>query len=245
MTPISPGRLAPRSLQQRNQRVLNHLELVQQVSKHYAARCRERADDLHQVAALGLIRAAERYDCATNVPFSAFARPHVRGAVLHYLRDVAPLMRVSRRLQERRRQVDQWRQRANWCAEAPQADVDLQRQMGLSDRQWQALELIAREACVHLLPPGQLLDEQLRVEDTEHEPSSSAFLESGAEALAALRRLNRRQRAVVEAVVLQGQSLRTVAKRQGSSAATMHRILHQALAELRRQLSRASASPEC
>ena len=98
---------------------------------------------------------------------------------------------------------------------------------------------------MHLLPPGQLLDEQLRVEDTEHEPSSSAFLESGAEALAALRRLNRRQRAVVEAVVLQGQSLRTVAKRQGSSAATVHRILHQALAELRRQLSRASASPEC
>lgn len=226
--------------QQRNQRVLGHLELVEQVARHYAARCRERSDDLQQVAALGLIRAAERYDSGTNVPFAAFARPHVRGAVLHYLRDVAPLMRVSRRLQERSRQVERCRQQAGGHG----AELDLQRQMGLSDRQWRALELIAREACVQVLPPGQLEESQQQLEESSQN-GLDAPSESGSEALAALGRLSRRQRDVVERVVLQGQSLRTVALRQGSSAATVHRILHQALAELRRQLSPASAAPMC
>jgi DNA-directed RNA polymerase specialized sigma24 family protein len=49
----------------------------------------------------------------------------------------------------------------------------------------------------------------------------------------------------VEAVVLQGQTLRTVAERLGISAATVHRVLHQGLAELRRQLSPASGAPGC
>jgi RNA polymerase sigma factor (sigma-70 family) len=63
--------------------------------------------------------------------------------------------------------------------------------------------------------------------------------------MAALRRLNQRQRQVVEAVVLRGQPLRTVGKRLGISAATVHRVLHLALEELRRQLSPASDAPGC
>uniref|UniRef100_UPI0037DA38F8 sigma factor n=1 Tax=Vulcanococcus sp. TaxID=2856995 RepID=UPI0037DA38F8 len=93
-------------IQLRNQRVAEHLSLVQSVARHYAACTRERRDDLQQVAALGLIRAAERYDSTSQVPFAAFARPHVRGAVLHYLRDVAPLLRMSRRMQERAQQLN-------------------------------------------------------------------------------------------------------------------------------------------
>lgn len=229
----------------RNQRVLAHLDLVQQVARHYAARCPERVDDLQQVAALGLIRAAERYDSATQVPFTAFARPHVRGAVLHYLRDVAPLLRVSRRLQERGRQVERYRQAARWSVEPTLAERELQAQMGLSDRQWRTLELIAREACVHLMPPALLQEAQYGIESDSSEGNSGLSQEMGAEALAALGTLNSRQRAVVEGVVLRGESLRNVARRQGSSAATVHRILHKALAELRRQLNPAFAAPTC
>ena len=65
------------------------------------------------------------------------------------------------------------------------------------------------------------------------------------EVLAALGQLERRQRQVVDAVVLQGQTLRSVARRLGISAATVHRVLHQGLAELRRQLSPASGAPGC
>lgn len=70
-----------RRIRSRNQRVQNHLALVNSVAGHYAARTTELRDDLHQVAVLGLIRAAERYDSHSNVPFPAFARPHIRGGV--------------------------------------------------------------------------------------------------------------------------------------------------------------------
>ena len=69
--------------------------------------------------------------------------------------------------------------------------------------------------------------------------------EESESALSALQRLSDRQRQVVEAVVFQGLSLRAVAAREGSSAATVHRRLHQALAELRRLLSPASAAQAC
>jgi DNA-directed RNA polymerase specialized sigma24 family protein len=50
---------------------------------------------------------------------------------------------------------------------------------------------------------------------------------------------------VVEAVVLKGQTLRTVGQHLGVSAATVHRVYHLALAELRRLLNPASDAPAC
>ena len=210
----------------RNRRVAEHLFLVRRVANHYAACTAERRDDLQQVGALGLIRAAERYDSSSAVPFEAFARPHIRGAVLHYLRDVAPLLRLSRRLQERA--------------------LQLSRQGGGSAE----LESLRCLQSVQLLPPWRLQEAQPSshdplTEQTLLQNDGPGFGVEPADALAALERLGRRQRQVVQAVVLQGQTLRTVATRLGISAATVHRVLHQALAELRRQLSPASGARGC
>jgi RNA polymerase sigma-B factor len=216
-------------IQLRNQRVAEHLSLVQSVARHYAACTRERRDDLQQVAALGLIRAAERYDSTSQVPFAAFARPHVRGAVLHYLRDVAPLLRMSRRMQERAQQLNR------------------QGHEALPGPLLAQLEKFERERRVELLQPWRLHD----TAELGFEPFSQDGLaereaaEDRDNAMAALRQLNRRQRQVVEAVVLRGQTLRTVGRHLGISAATVHRVLHKALEELRRQLSPASGAPAC
>jgi RNA polymerase sigma-B factor len=216
-------------IQLRNQRVAEHLSLVQCVARHYAACTRERRDDLQQVAALGLIRAAERYDSTSQVPFAAFARPHVRGAVLHYLRDVAPLLRMSRRMQERAQQLNR------------------QGHEALPGPLLAQLEKFERERRVELLQPWRLHD----TAELGFEPFSQDGLaereaaEDRDNAMAALRQLNRRQRQVVEAVVLRGQTLRTVGRHLGISAATVHRVLHKALEELRRQLSPASGAPAC
>ena len=222
-------------IQLRNQRVAEHLSLVQSVARHYAACTRERREDLQQVAALGLIRAAERYDSSTHVPFAAFARPHVRGAVLHYLRDVAPLLRMSRRLQERAQRL------SRQCRDA------LGHQQALPWPVLAELETLQRERCVDLLPPWRLQNTQaLRLDQGSHDGlAEREVAEERDNAMAALRRLNQRQRQVVEAVVLRGQPLRTVGKRLGISAATVHRVLHLALEELRRQLTPASDAPGC
>ena len=220
---------SPDRLQLRNQRVAEHFSLVQSVARHYAACTRERRDDLQQVAALGLIRAAERYDNSSQVPFAAFARPHIRGAVLHYLRDVAPLLRMSRRMQERAQQLNRQ------CREALPAPL-------LAE-----LEGFERERRVELLPPW-LLQNTTALGHELFSRDGLADRETAEErdnAMAALTRLNQRQRQVVEAVVLRGQTLRTVGRSLGISAATVHRVLHQALEELRRQLSPSSGAPAC
>ena len=219
----------------RNRQVAEHLFLVRRVANHYAACTAERRDDLQQVGALGLIRAAERYDDRSAVPF---ARPHIRGAVLHYLRDVAPLLRLSRRLQERAFQLS--RQRVS-AAVSQQASHD--------SRQGELDSLRCLQS-VQLLPPWRLQEVQANSTNCWANPpvgqieDASQQIESET-VLAALSQLERRQRQVVEAVVLQGQTLRTVAGRLGISAATVHRVLHQGLAELRRQLSPASGAPGC
>jgi len=84
----------------RNRRVVSHLALVEPLVRHYGNRCAESLDDLRQVALEGLIHAAERFNVSRQVPFAAYARPHIRGALLHYLRDRAHLIRIPRRLQE-------------------------------------------------------------------------------------------------------------------------------------------------
>lgn len=91
-----------RSLEARNRRVEQHLRLVEPLVRHYSLCTAEQADDLRQVALEGLIRAAERYNGRRAVPFAAFARPHIRGALLHYLRDFGHLIRIPRRVQEQR-----------------------------------------------------------------------------------------------------------------------------------------------
>jgi RNA polymerase sigma-B factor len=79
-----------------------HLELVEPLVRHYSHCSAESSDDLRQVALEGLIRAAERFQGSRSVPFAAFARPHIRGALLHYLRDYGHLIRIPRRVQEQR-----------------------------------------------------------------------------------------------------------------------------------------------
>ena len=83
----------------RNARVEHHMRLVEPLARRYAAKSGQDPDDLLQVGLMGLLRAAERYEGQREIPFSAFARPHIRGAILHYLRDKAAIIRLPRALQ--------------------------------------------------------------------------------------------------------------------------------------------------
>lgn len=84
----------------RNQRVRDNLQLVTPIARHYAQRCGVDPDDLRQVGVMGLLKAADTFRSERCTPFKAFARPHIRGAILHYLRDKATVVRYPRQLQE-------------------------------------------------------------------------------------------------------------------------------------------------
>ena len=212
--------------------------MVEPLVQHYGRCTAEERDDLRQVALVGLIRAAELYRHDRQVPFSAFARPHIRGAVLHYLRDLAPMVRTPRRVQEALQRLRLVQQRLHADLGREPSVGELQGALGLSAQQWIQLQ-VESEHCRQLrsLLSPQTLDQACG--EQEH-PDTDA-----ADVLALLQGLKPGERNLLEQVVLRGNSLRSVARELGISAATVHRQLHRALARLRTQLNPASAAPGC
>lgn len=86
-----------RALELRDRLVVAHMDLVRSIVAHYAAnQATIQRDDLEQVGYVGLIKAVERYDPSLGVPFEAYARTVVSGEIFHYMRDLAPVLRVPR-----------------------------------------------------------------------------------------------------------------------------------------------------
>ncbi|MCX5930465.1 MAG: sigma-70 family RNA polymerase sigma factor [Cyanobacteria bacterium] len=229
-----------RRQRQRNDRVARHLELVRPIAHHYSLLCREGRDDLTQVGLLGLLRAAELFQRDQGTPFEAFARHHIRGAILHYLRDQAPVIRLPRRqreLEDRLRRLQQ-----SQVAEAspgtgsrsmePMADSSLRRSLGLSEAQWQRFQQLRQLGRLVSLD-GE--EERLAAAEPEAEVGPGGC-EAGERIMALLAQLEQRQRTAVQEVVLSGQSLRGTARKMAVSPMTVHRLLARALDSLRQRL---------
>lgn len=220
------------ALQQRNGLVEAHRHLVAPLAGHYWRRCQEPREDLIQVGLLGLIRAAELYRHSLQTPFPAFARPHIRGAILHYLRDLAATVRLPRRQSELQTRLARLEERMAPDANAPlSGEEDRLRQLGISMEQWRLL-CRHRQLCRPAPLDAALLDQLATpardpLDDTEHSPSRVEGLIAG---------LDPRSQQVLRWVVLQGWSYRRAAAALDVSAMTVQRCLHKALATLREQM---------
>ena len=67
-----------RRLADRDQLVARYMPLAQHLGRRYSARAEE--DDLQQVAALGLIKAVDRFDPSRGIAFTSFAVPTILGS---------------------------------------------------------------------------------------------------------------------------------------------------------------------
>lgn len=78
--------------------VEDNLPLVRSVVKHFLNRGCE-YDDLLQIGAVGLIKAARNYDFSFNVKFSTYAVPLIGGEIKRFLRDDG-IIKISRSVKE-------------------------------------------------------------------------------------------------------------------------------------------------
>ena len=88
----------------RDQLVMTYLPLARTIARRYQSP-RVPAEDLVQVATIGLMKAIDRYDTDRGVAFSSYAAPTMVGEVQRYFRDHTWGVRPPRDLQERAQKV--------------------------------------------------------------------------------------------------------------------------------------------
>lgn len=84
---------------------LRNLSLAESVARRYYRHDAARDEDLLQVAYIGLVKAARRYDPAKGDAFAAFAVPTISGEIKRHLRDNGWFIRPPRAVQELRARV--------------------------------------------------------------------------------------------------------------------------------------------
>jgi RNA polymerase sigma-B factor len=226
------------TIERRNRLVEQHQDLVRPLAVHYCRCSPEPLDDLIQVGLLGLIRAAELFQRNQGTPFAAFARPHIRGAILHHLRDRAPAVRLPRRQAEQQEHLQRL-QRELGDRARPAQWIERLAGIGLDHSQ---ASLLLRQRQLNR-PLALLPEHEERIEGVvtagvwAQEGQSIRGYEPGAltteELLSTLRE---RERFVVEQVVLSGQSYRQLAGQLKVSPMTVRRMLHRSLDHLRQML---------
>ena len=135
----------------RERLIRNYLPLANSIARRFDRGQRVPLEDLQQIAAIGLLKALDRYDPAHGAAFSTFAVPTMQGEILRYFRDFTWTVRPPRELQERAIRIERERE---------QLTNDL-------GRNPTARELAAQVGCT----PEELLD----ASEAAHARSSDSF----------------------------------------------------------------------
>jgi RNA polymerase sigma-B factor len=85
--------------------VERYMPLARSLARRYQ-RPGDPLDDLLQVAALGLVKALDRFDLEREIAFSSYAVPTILGEIKRYFRDCTWAVRMPRDLQELTLRVD-------------------------------------------------------------------------------------------------------------------------------------------
>jgi len=202
-----------------------------------AARYRSRGiplDDLRQVAALALTKAAHGFDVTAGHDFLSYAVPTIRGELRKYFRDHGWMIRPPRRIQELQARINV-------------ADGELSNQLGrapkpieiadhLDECTENVIEALASDGCFipasldH--PTGSdgnsTLGDVLPFEDTSH-----AATEARVVLQPVLRRLVERDRQILAMRFGEGLTQREIAERIGVTQMQVSRLLTRILSQLR------------
>ena len=202
--------------QLRDQRILQHLPLVQPIAIHYAFRSGQDRDDLIQVGRLGLIKASIRFRESEGDSFIGFAKSHIKGAILHYLRDRTGLVRLPRRIEER--------------------GLKLSREQEVSSAEdTYILQLYGNKTSWVCLDDDLMSGNETMLDNAER-------LERTQLMQAALKELPDPERVAIQWVVIEGRSLRQTGTALGVSGMTIQRRVKRGLKHL--AIGMASSQPE-
>jgi RNA polymerase sigma-B factor len=208
------------------------MPLARQLARRYAGAAEP--EDLEQVAAIGLVKAIDRFDAGRGLAFSSYAVPTIAGEIKRYLRDHAWTVRVPRELQESSIRLDR-------------ATSDLTAQLGrvptaaeLAARVGSTVEAVleARQTITARHPVS--LDQPVSGEDGSETVGALVGIEEAAFETAEqsallgtlVRGLGERERLILHLRFVEDLTQSEIGERVGLSQMQVSRLLRVALAEL-------------
>lgn len=207
------------------------MPLARQKARQYRGGA-EPMEDLLQVAAVGLVKAIDRFDPARGVAFSSYAGPTIAGELKRHFRDHGWAAHVPRGVQENVLRIERaTRTLTGGSGRAPTVD-ELARATGLTDEDvLEALQATRAHHAVSLDTPRSVdtdqapsLVETMGAEDARYELIvDDAFL------AAKLRVLPERERAVLRLRFLEGWTQTQIADHIGVSQMQVSRLLRRSL----------------
>lgn len=219
------------------QLVARYTPLADRLALRYRGRG-EPIDDLKQVAALGLLKAIQRFDPARQVKFATYATTTILGELRRHLRDKTWSVRVPRSLQER------------WL-EASRAAADLSQRYGRSPRIDEIATVmgVTVEDVLEALDAGgaytsgsldALVGDDSLATVADLLADVDAHLETAHERVTVashLRQLPDRQRLILYLRFFEGMTQTEIADRVGISQMHVSRLLRRSLGTLRSGLA--------
>jgi RNA polymerase sigma factor for flagellar operon FliA len=189
-------------------------------------------EELRSAGYEGLVQAALRYDPACGVPFAAFAHYRVRGAMIDAARRAAPEIRRRSRAMRALHATQALLEHAEHSRASPEVGDP----RTLRERVAAAAELVAQTTAAVLLT-------KIAPEDPEEVGDPDADIEAQlaqAEVIAALRKAvagcNPEERALIDALYVQGLTMHEYGEQLGKNVSTISRHHAKVIARLTREL---------
>jgi RNA polymerase sigma-B factor len=191
--------------------------------------------DLEQVAAIGLIKATDRYSAERTTPFEAYAWMMIVGELMHYVRDHERAIRLPRRLRAlERRYVVMWEMLAARDHAEPTA-LDLARALGVGLDDVAHLQAMRRS---HHALDGDPASSRGPIHcDALPARAAGLAIEERLTVRIAVEALSARERTVVLGTFAAGLSQSEIALMLGLSQSQISKILSRALGKLQRSVA--------
>ncbi|MBV9407551.1 MAG: sigma-70 family RNA polymerase sigma factor [Candidatus Eremiobacteraeota bacterium] len=221
-----------RTVERRNGVVEAYRYLCARGARKFKRACNERAD-LEQVAAIGLIKAAQYYRLELKTPFEAYAWIMIVGELMHFVRDYERLVRIPRSLRSLER-------RASEAADAFVAEH--QREPTASELAASLSVSVAAIEDVRAMRRSELVrgeggtELQMRIE-TLADPGRGPSIDERIEVAHALDDLGERDRTIVLGTYATGLTQSELGERLGLSQSHVSKLLARALERLGRRVA--------
>lgn len=201
----------------------------------------EPAEDLRQVAALGLVAAIERFDPAAGSTFPAFAIPTALGEVRRHFRDATWRVRVPRRVKDLTVQVTAATEEMTADLGRAPTSEELADRLGVQapaiHDAWRASAAARPLSADSSGPDGEDGPSVLDVRTTRAAVDEGARVDDRVLVRELLETLTPRSRQVVVLRYFEGLSQAEVAAQVGISQPHVSRLLRAALVELRERIA--------